>query len=224
MWNGFPALPPTLNPKPSTLVMTQLPNAKTFTDAYASVAPWDIGQPQASFVGVADQVVSPVLDIGCGTGDSACYFAERGHHVTGFDFLEEPIRRARTKAAERGLTVEFRVADALTLADSNERYSTILDSGLFHVFSDDDRRRYVAGLARVLKPGGRLYLQCFSDAEPAGQGPRRITRDELNAAFADGWTIESVEPVHFELNPKFPGVGMFSAGGPKSWFAVIRRS
>ncbi len=84
-----------------------------------------------------------------------------------------------------------------------------------------DRRRYVAGLAHVLNPGGRLFLQCFSDAEPAGQGPRRITRDELHTAFATGWTIESIEPVHFELNPKFIGA-TFSPGGPKSWFATIR--
>jgi ubiquinone/menaquinone biosynthesis C-methylase UbiE len=202
--------------------MTQLPNAQTFTAAYSGEAPWDIGRPQPSFIAIADQVVSPVLDVGCGTGDSACYFAERGHQVTGFDFLEEPIRRARAKAAERGLTVDFRVSDALALVGSDERFNTIFDSGLFHVFSDEDRRRYVAGLAHVLNPGGRLYLQCFSDAEPVGAGPRRITRDALNVAFANGWEIESVQPVQFELNPKFTGA-TFSAGGPHSWFAVLRR-
>lgn len=202
--------------------MTQLPGRQHFSDAYGGEAPWDIGRPQASFMAAAERVKSPVLDAGCGTGDSALYFAERGHTVTAFDFLEEPIRRARAKAAERGLTVDFRVADALALAQSDERFNTIFDSGLFHVFSDEDRRRYVAGLAHVLNPGGRLFLQCFSDAEPAGQGPRRITRDELHAAFAAGWAIESIEPVQFELNPKFTG-STFSPGGPKSWFATIRR-
>jgi hypothetical protein len=37
--------------------------------------------------------------------------------------------------------------------------------------SDDDRRRYAAGLSRVVEPGGRLFLVCFSDEEPGTDGP-----------------------------------------------------
>jgi cyclopropane fatty-acyl-phospholipid synthase-like methyltransferase len=104
----------------------------------------------------------------------------------------------------------------------------VVDSGLFHTFSDDDRRRYVRGLANVLEPGGRLFLMCFSDAEPGEQGPRRIKRQEIEDAFTDGWQIESIEPTRFALNPKFTSnpqfAGMtFSEGGPKGWFAVVRR-
>jgi hypothetical protein len=44
----------------------------------------------------------------------------------------------------------------------------------------------------------------------------------LDTAFADGWQIESVRPVQFEINPKYTGV-TFTAGGPRSWFAIIRR-
>jgi cyclopropane fatty-acyl-phospholipid synthase-like methyltransferase len=202
--------------------MTQFPTQQSFKDAYAGEAPWDIGRPQAPFVAVAEQVQSPVLDAGCGTGDTALDFAARGHQVTGIDYLEEPIRRARAKAAERGLTVDFRVASALALRESSERFNTVIDSGLFHVFSDADRARYVAGLAHVTNPGGRLFLQCFSDAEPGDYGPRRIRRAELEAAFADGWQIESIEPTRFETNPKFTAA-TFSENGPKSWFATVRR-
>jgi len=53
---------------------------------------------------VADRVTGPVLDAGCGTGEHALFFAARGHRVIGIDFVEEPIRRARAKAAERGLS------------------------------------------------------------------------------------------------------------------------
>jgi cyclopropane fatty-acyl-phospholipid synthase-like methyltransferase len=141
--------------------------------------------------------------------------------VTGFDFLEEPIRRARRKAEERGLTVEFVVKDAMTLSEWSERYASVIDSGLFHVFSDDDRRRYVQGLAKVIEPGGRLFLLCFSDAEPGTEGPRRVSRQELYDAFAKGWNVKSVEPVQIEVNPEFTGA-TFSEGGPKAWFAVIQ--
>ena len=82
-----------------------------------------------------------VLDAGCGTGEHALFFAARGHRVTGIDFVEEAIRRARAKAAERGLAVEFLVKDATGLEDWGERFDSVIDSGLFHCFSDDDRPR-----------------------------------------------------------------------------------
>jgi len=202
--------------------MTQVPDRQRFEEAYAGDAPWDIGGPQKPFVAVADRVLSPVLDVGCGTGENALFFAGRGHRVTGIDFVEEAIGRARAKAAQRGVAVDFRVADALGLAESDERFATVLDCGLFHVFSDDDRRRYVGGLANVLEPGGRLLLMCFSDAEPGTEGPRRVSQQELCDAFADGWEIECLEPARFAVNPNFTGA-TFSEGGPKAWFAIVRR-
>ena len=194
----------------------------TFEEFYAGPAPWDIDKPQKPFVAVANLVTSPVLDAGCGTGEHALFFAAHGHRVTGVDFVPEAIRRARRKAAERGLSVRFQVKDALTLGDWGEQFASVIDSGLFHVFSDDDRHRYVQGLARVVEPDGRLFLMCFSDEEPGEEGARRISRQELYEAFADGWEVESVQPARAELNPEFTEV-KFSEGGLKTWFAVIRR-
>ena len=94
------------------------------------------------------------------------FFAIRGQKVTGIDFLEEPIQRAKQKAAERGLSATFLVLDALALKDLPQLFDHVIDRGLFHVFSDNDRQRSVEGLATVLKPGGRLFLLCFSDQEP----------------------------------------------------------
>jgi cyclopropane fatty-acyl-phospholipid synthase-like methyltransferase len=190
---------------------------------YAGKAPWDIGRPQPPFVAIADRVVSPVLDAGCGTGETSLFFAARGHRVTGIDFLEEPIRRARRKAVERGLTVDFQVKDALMLGEWGQRFASVIDSGLFHVFADADRKRYVKALGQVTEPGGRLFLMCFSDAEPGTDGPRRVSRQELHDAFADGWEVESIQPVQLEINPEFTGM-TFSQGGPKAWFAIIRRN
>src|SRR5581483_2755983 len=95
--------------------MPNIPDRPTFENLYAGKAPWDIGRPQQTFVQVADQVVGSVLDAGCGTGDNALFFASRGHKVTGIDFLAEPINRAKKKAAERGLSANFLVMDALAL-------------------------------------------------------------------------------------------------------------
>ncbi len=202
--------------------MSSLPDRSTFESAYTGQAPWDIGGPQQAFLDVADPITGSVLDVGCGTGENALFFASRGHKVTGIDFLEEPIQRAKRKASERGLTVTFLVMDALALKDLPEVFDNVIDSGLFHVFSDEDRKRYVEGLATVLKPGGRLFLLCFSDEEPGTQGPRRVSKKELHDAFAQGWVIESIEPSRYDIRPDFKDV-TFSAGGPKAWFAVIRR-
>jgi SAM-dependent methyltransferase len=136
--------------------------------------------------------------------------------------VEEAVWRARAKAAERGLWVGFLVKDALALGDWGGRFASVIDCGLFHVFSDDDRRRYVRGLARVVEPGGRLFLACFSDEEPGTEGPRRVSRQELYDAFADGWEVESVQPSRLEANPESTDF-TFSEGGAKAWFAVIRR-
>ncbi len=202
--------------------MTAIPDRTTFESLYAGGAPWDIGKPQQAFSGVADSIRGSVLDAGCGTGDIALFLAGRGNTVTGIDFLKDPIGRAKRKAAQMGLPVTFLVKDAMTLKSWNERFDNVVDSGLFHVFSDEDRRTYVAGLATVLKPGGRLWLVCFSDQEPGTEGPRRIARQELQEAFARGWQIESIEPVRFETRPDLKGF-TFSEGGPKAWFATIRR-
>jgi cyclopropane fatty-acyl-phospholipid synthase-like methyltransferase len=112
--------------------------------------------------------------------------------------------------------------DALTLTELDRQFDSVIDSGLFHVFSDEDRPRYVAGLAHVTKPGGRVFVLCFSDEEPGTQGPRRVSQRELRESFADGWAIEEIRSVHLGVRTDLEGLS-FSEGGPKAWFSVIRR-
>jgi len=197
-------------------------NREHFVNAYAGQAPWDIGRVQPAFEQAADKIVGSVLDAGCGPGDNALFLASRGHAVTGFDFLEEPIARARQKAADRGLAAAFLVKDALRLQDWTERFDNVIDSGLFHVFSDVDRVTYVQGLRTVLKTGGRLFLLCFSDETPGTQGPRRVSQKELRAVFADGWQIESIEPSNLAVRQEVKG--LFGGQAPRGWFMIARRT
>jgi cyclopropane fatty-acyl-phospholipid synthase-like methyltransferase len=91
--------------------------------------------------------------------------------------------------------------DALTLTDLDRQFDAAIDSGPFHVFLDEDRARYVAGLAHLTGPGGRLFVLCFSDEEPGTQGPRRVSERELRGAFADGWIIEEIRPERSRSSP-----------------------
>lgn len=52
---------------------------------------------------------------------------------------------------------------------------------------------------------------------------RRVSRQELQAAFASGWEIESIEECRFEVRPDLTDI-QFSPGGPLAWFSVIRRT
>jgi SAM-dependent methyltransferase len=113
----------------------------------------------------------------------------------------------------------FEVADALKLGELGLGFDTIIDCGLFHVFDDQNRVRYVTSLASVLRPGGRLYLMCFSDRQPGIFGPRRVSQDELRAAFTDGWTIVAIEPEAFALNR-----GAFGIATAQAWLATVSRA
>lgn len=178
------------------------PDHRGFDDMYVGVPPWDIGRAQPEVVRIAEAggFTGAVIDVGCGTGENALELAARGLRVVGIDAAPRAIEKARGKAVERELTVEFLLEDALSLASLGRRFDTALDSGVFHVFEDDERPRYVASLASVLEPGGVLHLLCFSDRELGTMGPRRVTQQELRDSFAAGWDVVEIVGTTFQTN------------------------
>jgi SAM-dependent methyltransferase len=167
--------------------------------------PWDIGRPQQVWVRLADagELNPPVLDSGCGTGEHTLLLAERGMAVLGIDVAPAAIDSARAKAVQRGLNAAFEVGDVLALDRLGRTFATVIDSGVFHVFDDADRARYVASLAAVLDPGGVLHLLCFSEHTPGTTGPRRVTQAEIRTAFANGWMVDRIEPSHMEVREEY---------------------
>ena len=169
---------------------------------YLSTPPWDIGRPQPVFVRLAEEgeISGSVLDAGCGTGEHALMLAARGLDVTGVDAAPRAIHAATAKATERGLSARFLLWDALKLGDLRERFDTVIDSGLFHVFDDERRAQYVDQLSAVVRPGGRYLMCCFSDRQPGDWGPRRVTQAEIRDSFAQGWSISSITAETFDIN------------------------
>ena len=200
--------------------MTTPPSWDTVYAPGAAPPPWDIGRPQPAFLRLADRglLSGRLLDAGCGTGEHVLLAAARGAEAMGVDISPRAIARARDKAAEQGLPARFEVADALSLGQLGMTFDMVIDSGMFHVFGDEDRARYVTSLASVLRPGGHCYLMCFSDRQPGEYGPRRVRQDELRAAFSDGWAVTSIQADTFELNPSMP------TPTAQAWLAVIRRT
>src|SRR5919112_4010112 len=143
------------------------------------------------------QLRSPVLDVGCGTGENALYLAGLGFDVTGVDSARAAIESAREKGRLRQVRANFRVVDAFDLACLGTTFGTVIDSGFFHLLSDEERVRFLPGLTAAFRPGGTYIMLCFSDQE-IRQGPRRISRSEIESTFRTGWTIDDIQTATFE--------------------------
>jgi cyclopropane fatty-acyl-phospholipid synthase-like methyltransferase len=192
-----------------------------FDNAYEGTPTWEIGRPQGAVVRLAEAglIVGAVLDLGCGTGDNALFLAGRGHEVVGIDFAGAAITKARVKAAERGVSATFLVGDALDPAvhpaDPGRAFDTALDVGLFHSLQPEDRSRYAARVRAALRPSGRCLLLCWSDRNPFGYGPERVTRPAIRAAFRAGWTVEAIDEEILETR--------LPVGRVHAWLARLRR-
>lgn len=204
--------------------MTEADAGHDWDDSYAGPPPpWDIGRPQPAFVRLAEAgaFTGALLDAGCGTGEHTILAARAGARALGIDVSPRAIETARAKAAERGVDARFRVADALHLVAVDEPFDpfdTVVDSGLFHIFDDEARPRYVAAVQAVLRSEGHLHLMCFSDRQPGDWGPHRVTESELRTAFGPGWRIDSLARDRFDINPGF------DTPHAEAWLADIVRS
>jgi SAM-dependent methyltransferase len=191
-------------------------SSSDFEASYQGTPPWEIGAPQPAIRELIERgrVFGRVLDAGCGTGENALLAASRGLQVVGIDGSATAITRAKEKAKQRGLTVDFHTLDALRVEELGLRFDTVIDSGLFHVFSDDERRRYVRTLSAVLKRRARVFILCFSEFEPTWGGPRRVTQEELRAAFLPPYSVEEIVESRYETNRP--------EGAARAWLAEIR--
>jgi cyclopropane fatty-acyl-phospholipid synthase-like methyltransferase len=188
-----------------------------FDSAYRGRPPWDIGRPQMEFVELVrrGEMTGSVLDIGCGTGENALFFAGEGYDVWGIDSVPLAIQKAKEKAEKRGLPVHFLVMDIRDLSRLDLKFDTVTDSGFFHTLSDEDRTVFVDNLAAILSPGGKYFMLCFSELEPGGYGPRRITQTEIRDSFREGWSVNYIRPAVFESHTR--------AGGSRAWFVSVSR-
>ncbi|MFI6996668.1 class I SAM-dependent methyltransferase [Nocardia sp. NPDC050175] len=180
-------------------------------------APWDVDRPQPAIVRVASGFAGTVLDVGCGSGENALYVASLGFSVVGIDVAETALAIARAKAAERGIEVDFVVADGFQLTRLGRRFDTVVDCGMFHTCDADERPEYVASLRSTIAHGGTLYVLCFSDIGP-DVGPHPVSRDELSAAFESGddWNVVAIE--QDRVLTRYHG-----DDGAPAWFATIKR-
>ena len=194
-----------------------------FDTAYQGVPSWETGrlQPVVDRLLARGAIAGTVLDAGCGTGRASVRVAAAGHDVVGVDVAARAIDLARERVTAAPATATFVVGDALELASATGAlagpFDTVLDVGLFHVLQPADRRRYAASLASVVRPGGTALVVAWSDRNPFGFGPERVTRRTIRHAFrrAAGWRVESIEAEQLESR--------LGTGAVHAWLAIARR-
>lgn len=163
----------------------------------------DLFEPGASALVVAD-----------GEGRNSVYLAERGLDVTAMDVSQVGVDKARGLAADRGVSVGYRIADVLAWEWEPDAYDLVV-AVFIQFLSPEQRERVFAGMCRTLKPGGRLLLHGYRPEQLAyGTGGPPIaehlyTEELLRGAFAD-LEIERLAAYDIELD-EGPGHAGMSA-------------
>ncbi len=105
--------------------------------------------------------VSKILDLGCGTGRHVIYFAKRGYQVSGFDWSEAAVTRARELVRAENLTADLRVWDMTRnpFPYDDSQFDAILAMRVIHHTTLEKISRIMREVVRVTKQGGLLFLQ-----------------------------------------------------------------
>jgi len=168
--------------------------------------PWNIGEPQPELAALmaAGKFRSDVLDAGCGFAELSLALAAQGHTVVGVDLTPTAIAAATKAAAERGLAgASFVQADITTFAGYDGKFSTVVDSTLFHSLPVEGRDGYLSSVHRAAAPGASYYVLVFAKgAFPAEMEPKpnEVDEGELRAAVSKYWEIDEIRPAYIHAN------------------------
>lgn len=110
---------------------------------------------------------SKVIDIAAGNGNATLAAARRFCEVVSTDYVPALLEKGRARAAAEGLGIEFRVADAEALPFPDGGFDVALS--VFGSMFAPDHARTAQEMARVVRPGGRIGLACWTPDSFIGQ-------------------------------------------------------
>jgi 2-polyprenyl-3-methyl-5-hydroxy-6-metoxy-1,4-benzoquinol methylase len=176
--------------------------AETWIEAYKNLPPWDISHSQPAYQALIEtKEIKPgrVLDIGCGRGENSLMLAVHGYDVTGIDLVEDVISNAKVKAIEHHVKVNFLVGNVLEMDRFfiEDEFDIVIDSGLFHVMTDENMPVFARQVCRALKTDGKYFMLGISDKEPI-EGIPKISKAEIENTFKFLFNIIYIKDATFD--------------------------
>ena len=181
--------------------------------------PWYTGRADYNLINCIDE--HPIsqckaLELGCGTGDNAVWLSQNGFEVSAFDLSEIAIAKAKLKAGEIGVNVNFFVADIFKDKIKGAPFELIFDRGVFHSFDkENERDQFAKSVAGYLKDDGHwLSLIGSADEIREGEGPPQITALKVAKAVEPYFKIIYLKAGNFDSLDKIP---------PKVWICLLQK-
>jgi SAM-dependent methyltransferase len=168
---------------------------KAWEQSYSDMVYWKwqgvpTEQSAASVVAFIEKVLelapgAKVLDLGSALGHYAVEFARRGYTVTGVEWSERFIEKAKERAAQAGVIVDFIQGDMTRLNFAGQFDAVVLWGNTFGTFTHEENLRTLAGMRRALKPGGQAILETenHKGLGKAGVKDWRFDTDDENLLY-----------------------------------------
>jgi cyclopropane fatty-acyl-phospholipid synthase-like methyltransferase len=160
--------------------------------------PWDLGRPRDFLVQLLERGMiegDRALDTCCGLGTNGLYLAEKGFNVTGIDISEKAVKIANRKAEKtrKSENIDFKVHSFMDMDFEPGSFDFVLDIGCFHHVAKEDRQKFIENVRRVLRPGGRYLLMCFSDR--MGPAWNHFSEQQVRGLFSGHFNIMILEEI-----------------------------
>lgn len=164
----------------------------------------------------ADRSSVSVLELGCGTGNNVWFVAREGFRAAGIDASPTAIEFAQERLQAEGLVADLRVADLASLPFADGSFDLVFERAALSFTTLEGARACVAEAARVLKPGGYLFVTPYSDRDSScyrQPDPDGMVRDikvgtilggsqtcfyginDIRLLFATGWDVLEMKHV-----------------------------
>ena len=185
--------------------------------------PWNIATPPAELVAFVDSAgITPcdVVDLGCGAGNYAIWFATRGFRATGIDLSSEAVAIAGRNAAERGVACRFVAGDVMEgVPRLDDSFDFAFDWEVFHHIFPDEREAYVRNVHRMLRTGATYLSVSFSEHDSAFGGEGRFRTTPLGTVLC----VSSEAEMRGLLEPMFDLLDLrtVEVGGKTACHAVV---
>ena len=189
-----------------------------------SDTPWDSGVPSQhliSFLAEGKVKSGRVLELGCGTGTNAIHLAKLGFEVTAVDLSKVALERAREKAAQAKVAINFVEADVTAMPNLGRPFPFVFDRGTYHIVRKVNISGFQKMLANMVAASG-FYLVLAGNAntlDSTDQGPPTVRAGEI---------VSEIELDSFDLielkQTLFHGIKIEGKDfTPLAWCALFQR-